>query len=154
MCRHRRSKEQLTKAQQRSRSSMDHVPKRSPILDTTPTLERILISGRVKESAQVHVMSSHSADVRDGSKTDLLMQMLTRDPSVSSYNRGQPRHESVGSRGRHQIKVCEDYFKMIPKIQESQERIIFGLKDEIQELDNEIKTLQANLAQAIRPDQE
>jgi hypothetical protein len=64
---------------------MDHIPERSPILTTIPTLDA-KVSGGVKESTKVH-LSSHSADVRESSRGDLLMQMLARDPSVSSYNR-------------------------------------------------------------------
>jgi len=143
-CKHRRSKERILKqTTQRSRSSMDHIPERSPILATIPTLDA-KVSGGVKESTKKH-LSSHSADVREASRGDLLMQMLARDPSVSSYNRTYV--QSADQKGvrqhqvRHQLKVCEDYFRMIPEIQESQEKIIFGLKDEIQELDKEIKSL-------------
>ena len=42
---------------------------------------------------------------------------------------------------KQQLQKCEDYFNMIPEMQASQEKLIFGLKDEIRSLDDEIQTL-------------
>ena len=47
---------------------------------------------------------------------------------------------------------CEEYFKLLPKIKQSQEKMIVGIKQEIRTLDNEINALQMNLATAIRKD--
>lgn len=110
----------------------------------------------------VHVTSSFSADARSVAKNDLLIQMLTKDPSIVSCDQSQQKknQESTDQKGgiskpthrQGSLKACEEYFRMIPEIQASQEKHVLGIKDEIRELDNEIKSLQLTLQSAIRPE--
>ena len=133
-CTHyKRSRDTKERPGRFSRHSLEHQRRSktsSQLLDTAQTLDgdNVKMSGRVKEAGPIHVAGSFSADARQP-KTDILIEMLTKDPSiVSCQPAARKAEDSTDQKGgvtrpaqpSTVFKACEEYFRMIPEIQASQ----------------------------------